>query len=102
VLFLSETKLQPSHSSVILNTLCFYLILHAPPSGTKGELLLAWRHSVDLVYCLSSTNILFVWCYFDSPDSHWLLSCIYGPHVHKNKNMLWDSLLDVGKNFHGP
>jgi hypothetical protein len=102
VLFLSKTKLQPLHSSVILNSLGFYLMLHAPPSGTKGGLLLAWRHGVDLVCCSSSTNILSTWCYSDPPDSPWLLSCIYGPPVHKNKTMLWDSLLDVGKDFHGP
>jgi hypothetical protein len=102
VLFLSETKLQPLQSSVILNTLGFFLMLHAPPSGTKGGLLLAWRHGVDLVFCSSSTNILSAWCYSDPPDSPWLLSCIYGPPVHKNKVVFWESLMDVGKNFHGP
>jgi hypothetical protein len=60
-------------------------MLHAPPSSTKGGLLLAWRHGVDLVCCSSSTNILSAWCYSDPPDSPWLLSCIYGPSVHKNK-----------------
>jgi hypothetical protein len=77
-------------------------MLHAPPSGTKGGLLLAWRHGVDLVCCSSSTNILSAWCYSDPPDTLWLLSCIYGPLVHNNKTMLWDSLLDVGRDFNGP
>jgi hypothetical protein len=41
VLFLSETKLQPLQSIVILNSLGFFIMLHAPPSGTEGGLLLA-------------------------------------------------------------
>jgi hypothetical protein len=77
-------------------------MLHAPPSSTKGGLLLAWRHGVNLVSCSSSSNILSVWCYSDPPDNTWLLSCIYGPPIHKNKTMFWDSPLDVGKDYHGP
>jgi exonuclease III len=41
VLFLSETKIQPAQSYVILNSLGFFMMLHAPPSGSKGGLLLA-------------------------------------------------------------
>jgi hypothetical protein len=102
VIFLSETKLQPLQSSVILNSLGFFLMLHAPPSGTKGGLLLARRYGVDLECCSSSTNILFAWCYSDPPNTPWLLSCIYGPPIHKDKTMFWDSLLDVGRDFNGP
>jgi hypothetical protein len=68
MLFLLETKLQHLQSSIILNSLGFYLMLHAPPSSTKGGLLLAWRHGVNLVCCSSSTNILSTWCYYDPSD----------------------------------
>jgi exonuclease III len=42
VFFLSEIKLQPLQSTAILNSLGFFMMLHAPPSGTKGGLLLTW------------------------------------------------------------
>jgi hypothetical protein len=64
--------------------------------------LLAWQQGVDLVCCSSSANILSAWCYSDPPNNPWLLSCIYGPPVYKNKSMFWDSLLDVGKDYYGP
>jgi hypothetical protein len=48
VLFLSETKLQSSHAIAILNILGFFMMSHAPSSGSKGELLLSWHHGVDL------------------------------------------------------
>ena len=36
VLSLSETKLQPTHVTVILNSLGFFMMLHTSPSGSKG------------------------------------------------------------------
>jgi hypothetical protein len=45
--FSSKTKLQPLHVTIILNSLGFFIMLHAPPFDSKGELLLAWRHGVD-------------------------------------------------------
>jgi hypothetical protein len=57
---------------------------------------------VDLVCCSSSVNILSAWCYFGPHNNLWLLSCIYGPPVYKNKFMFWESLLDVGKDYYGP
>jgi hypothetical protein len=58
VLFLFKTKLHPSHASVILNSLDYYKMSHAPPSSSKGELLLAWCHGVDIEYILTSVNII--------------------------------------------
>ena len=102
VLFLSETKLQPSLATVILNNLGFFMMLHAPPTGSKGGLLLAWRHGVDFECISTSVNIINVWCYSDPPNKPWLLSCIYGPPTNHNKPMFWDSLLDVGVGYNGP
>jgi hypothetical protein len=47
-------------------------------------------------------NTINVWCYSDPSNNPWLLYCIYGPLVHKNKSSFWESLLDVGKGFVGP
>jgi hypothetical protein len=35
ILFLSKTKMQPSHATTVLG---FFLMSHAPPSGIKGGL----------------------------------------------------------------
>jgi hypothetical protein len=40
VIFLFETKLQPLHATIILNSLEFFMMMHAPPSGIKRRLLL--------------------------------------------------------------
>jgi hypothetical protein len=102
VLFLSETKMHPNNAVVILNSLGYFHMLHAPPSGSKGGLLLAWRHGVDIECISSSVNIINVWCYSDPVHSPWLLSCIYGPPEAQNKPAFWNSLLDVGLGFKGP
>jgi hypothetical protein len=57
---------------------------------------------VDLVGYSMSANILSVWCYFDPPHNKWLLTCVYGPPVYKNKSLFWNSLMDVGKDHYGP
>jgi hypothetical protein len=101
VLFLSETKMHPNNAVVILNSLGYFHMLHAPPSGSKGGLLLAWRHGVDIECISSSVNIINVWCYSDPVHSPWLLSCIYGPPEAQNKPAFWNSLLDVGLGFKG-
>jgi exonuclease III len=41
ILFLSETKTAPFVSTPILHQLWFTSLLHAPPSSSKGGLLLA-------------------------------------------------------------
>jgi hypothetical protein len=55
------------------------------PLTLKEGFLLAWQHGVDLVGCSLSANILSTWCYSDPPNNPWLLSCIYGPPMYKNK-----------------
>jgi exonuclease III len=38
VLYLSETKIQPSAACIILNGLGFFLMIHAPPCSSKEVL----------------------------------------------------------------
>jgi hypothetical protein len=85
VLFLSKTKLQPSHAIIILNSLGFFMMSHAPSSDTKKGLLLAWSHGMDLECSSTFANIITVWCYSDPPNNPWLLSYIYGPPEKINK-----------------
>ena len=47
---LDHSITQTTQAIVILNNLGFFLMSHAPPIGTKGGLLLAWRHGVDLIF----------------------------------------------------
>jgi exonuclease III len=79
ILFLSETKSHSAVTIVILNSLGYFLLSHVFPNGFKGGLLLAWRHGVDLECFLSIVNTINAWCYSDSPNKPWLLTCIYGP-----------------------
>jgi hypothetical protein len=102
ILFLFETKAQPLHDAAVLNSLGFFKMVHALPSGSKERLLLEWHNGVDLKCILTFVNSTNVWCYSDPPNNPWLLSCIYGPPIHKNKSGFWDSPLDVGKGFVGP
>jgi len=60
ILFLSETKALPLVSTPILRQLGFSLMVHAPPSGSKGGLLLAWRTDVNIVSFYVSCNIICV------------------------------------------
>jgi hypothetical protein len=48
ILFLFKTKARPLHDAVVLNSLGFFKMVHAPPSGSKERLLLAWHNGVDL------------------------------------------------------
>ena len=59
ILFLSETKTQTAHATLILNSLGFFLMSHAPPTGSRGGLLLAWRHGVDLDCFSISDNTIY-------------------------------------------
>ena len=69
IIFLSETKTQTTQAIVILNSLGFFFMSHAPPTGTKGGLLLTWRHGVDLECFLIVVNTINVWCYSNPPNN---------------------------------
>jgi len=49
IIFLSETKIAPFVSALILHQLGFTLMVHAPPSSSKGGLLLAWKTDINIV-----------------------------------------------------
>ena len=102
ILFLFETKTQTAHAIVILNSLGFFLMSHAPPTGSQGRLLLTWRHGVDLECFSISDNTIYTLCYSDPPNKPWLLTCLYGPPEWKNKPAFWESLLHEGNNYYGP
>jgi hypothetical protein len=78
---------------------------HTPPIGSKGGLLLSWRHDVDLECFSTTSNTINAWCYYDPLNNPWLLTCIYGPSEKKKKKKIFfflDSLLDAGKDYIGP
>lgn len=49
MLFLSETKTASHHVSSILHQLGFSMLVQAPPSSSRGGLLLAWETDVILI-----------------------------------------------------
>jgi hypothetical protein len=62
-----------------LNGLCFFFLMaHAPPYGSKGGLVLAWKLGVDLECFQTNVNAISAWCYSDPPNQPWMLSCMYG------------------------
>jgi exonuclease III len=101
VLFLSETKSTVVVVCNIMNSMGFFLMAHAPPTGTKGGLLLAWRNGVELEYFITNVNVISAWCYSDPIHSPWMLSCVYGSPYHQNRAQFWDSLLAIGANYSG-
>jgi exonuclease III len=68
-IFLSETKTSPSIASNILHSLGFYSIVHVPPIGSKGGLLLAWRSRVELECFVTIKFTITAWCYSDPPQT---------------------------------
>ena len=74
---------------------------HVAPIGTCGGFVLAWRVGVELESFIFNKNITF-WCYFDPPNSSWILSCIYGPPEKKNEAAFLDFLTAVGEDFVNP
>ncbi|GLT70736.1 hypothetical protein SLA2020_427960 [Shorea laevis] len=101
IMFLTETKIDPTVACNILNNLGFFLMAHVPPSGFKGRLLLAWRHGVELECFLTDVNIVSAWCYSD-PHTPWILSCLYGPPYRKFDSCFLDSISAVGDKFAVP
>jgi hypothetical protein len=75
---------------------------HVSPIGSKGGLLLAWRYGVDLECFSSTVNTINALSYSDLPNNPWLLTCIYKPPKKINKSIFWDSILNEGKDYHGP
>jgi len=101
ILFLSETKTTVVVVCNIMNSMGFFLMAHAPPTSTKGGLLLAWRTGVELECFITNVNIMTAWCYSDPVHSPWMLSCVYGSPYHQNRAQFWDNLRDIGANYLG-
>jgi hypothetical protein len=99
VLFLSETKSSPLQVSSILNRLGFFLMSHVASSGSNGGLVLTWGPGVELECFILNNNNISAWCYSDPPNSLWIISCIYGPPVRKDKFAFWEKLSAIGENF---
>jgi hypothetical protein len=101
VLFISETKTTATVACNIMNSMGFFLMAHAPPLGSKGGLLLAWRNGVDLECFVTNANTISTWCYSDRGHTPWMLSCVYGSPYSHNRTKFWDNLMEVGTNFSG-
>jgi hypothetical protein len=69
------------------------------PASFSGGLVLAWRLGVELECFISNKNNISAWCYSDPPNSHWILSCIYGPPDKRDKLASWESFTSVGECF---
>jgi hypothetical protein len=99
ILFLSETKVSPLVSTPILRQLGFSLMTHAPPSGSKGGLLLAWRTDVNIVCFHVSCNIICVWHYSDDPCIKCLLTFVYGPPYKNLCVDFWNAMDAFGASY---
>jgi hypothetical protein len=77
-------------------------MVHAPPIGFKGGLLLAWKPSVELECFQSNANTISAWCYSDPLNHPWMLSCIYSSPYAFNKPQFWTNMMKLGDNFNGP
>jgi len=58
---LSETKAAPFVTTPILRQLGYTLMVHAPPAGSQGGLLLAWKPDVNIVTFSVICNTICVW-----------------------------------------
>jgi len=96
IIFLSETKTAPNIASSILHQLGFTLLVQAPPSQSRGGLLLAWKFDVNLTSFFVSHDIICVWCHSNMPDVKWMISFVYGPPFQKTTSDFWYKLADCG------
>jgi len=99
---LSETKTDPVVASNIMHQLGFPFILQAPPSQSRGGLLLAWNSDVNLTSCFVTNDIICVWCYSTMPNVKCLISFVYGPPYKKSASDFWDRLADSNHDMDMP
>jgi len=102
VIFLTETKTASHLASPILNQLGFVNMLQAPPCGSKGGLLLAWKNDINFVSVCVSSNIISVWYYSVDPTVKCLFSFVYGPPYKKTDLEFWMALADFGNTYSVP
>ncbi|XP_062166910.1 uncharacterized protein LOC133873195 [Alnus glutinosa] len=77
-------------------------MLQAPPSGSKGGLLLAWKNDINFVSVCVSSNIISVWYYSVDPSVKCLFSFVYGPPYKKTDLDFWMALADFGNTYSIP
>jgi hypothetical protein len=57
---------------------------------------------VELECFITNKHNISAWCYFDPPNSPWILFCIYDPPDKRDKLAFWDSFTSVGEGFVSP
>jgi hypothetical protein len=82
--------------SLILRQLGYFLTVQAPPSNSRGGLLLAWKSDVNMSAFYVSNNIICAWYYSVTPDVQCLLSFVYGPPYKKTSSEFWNVLSSFG------
>jgi exonuclease III len=102
IIFLSETKIDPTTACSILHQLGFVLLVQAPPSSSRRGLLLAWKSDVKLTSFYVYNDIISVWCYSDSPVTKWMISFVYVSPYQKNNLDLWSNLATFGEDYDVP
>jgi hypothetical protein len=102
ILFLFETKTAPFVSTLILHQLRVTLMVHAPPSGSKGGLLLAWKIGINIVSFYVSCNIICVWYCSDDPCSKCLLTFVYGPPYKNLCSTFWNAMDNFSASYNDP
>jgi len=75
---------------------------HVPPVGTKGGLLLTWRHGVELECFATNMYNISAWCYSDPSHHPWLVACIYGSPYYSSQAQFWDEIMSIGDKYSGP
>jgi hypothetical protein len=102
IVFLTETKSARHVVSPILRQLGYFLTVQAPPSNSRGGLLLAWKSDVILSAFYVSNNLICAWYYSATPDVKCLLSFVYGPPYKKTSSEFWTVLSSFGVSLSAP
>jgi hypothetical protein len=99
---LTETKSARHVASPILRQMGYFLSVQAPPTSSKGGLLLAWKYDINLSSFYISNNIICAWYYSVTPAVKCLFSFVYGPPYKKANSELWTNLASFGVSFTDP
>jgi IS1 family transposase len=78
------------------------MMIQAPPSGSKGGLLLAWKTDINIASLFVSSNIISVWYYSVDPIVKCLFSFVYGPPYKKTNSDFWMALANFGYSYSDP
>jgi hypothetical protein len=102
VIFLFETKTTANVATSIMLQLWFTHLVQALPSSSRGGLLLAWKHDVNLTSFLVSPDIICAWCLFVDTNVKWMVSLVYSPPYKKSCSEFWSKLANFGVTFSEP